>query len=345
MDRPSLQLVRWVALRSLAIGLLVSASPALAQPGVRLRYDVDTVAGCPDEAALRALVASRIGGVPYVDDGLWQVHVLVRVADAGLEAQVSLVGPDGEARGQHTLVSEGDCVALISSVALTLSLVHDVVREEAASEPASDPTAAAHEPLVPDAPERPPALASVDTVDRTDSRHEDGDASAPVVLPAIRWWIGGGPVLGYGLLPSASLGLRAVVALGGESMYMRVGFRADLPRPINTGAPVLRLGWLVSTLAVCGRWRAVDACALGRVAVAYVPPGVRTTAPRPRSVNGGAGVELGFRVWGRGRAQLQAHVGVAVPFARTRILVDDVTLFRERPVDVTAGLGVLWGQP
>lgn len=329
--------------------MLVAASPALAQPSVRLRYDVDTVAGCPDEAALRALVASRIGGVPYADDGLWQVHVLVRDADAGLEAQVSLLGPDGSVRGQHTLASDGDCVALISSVALTLSLVHDVVREETAgevaSEPASDPSAAAHEPVVPDAPERPPALSRVDPVELTDSGREYDEAPAPVVLPAIRWWLGVGPVLGYGLLPSASLGLRAVAALGGESMYLRAGFRADWPRPINTGAPVLRLGWLMSTLAVCGRWRAVNACALGRVAVAYVPPRAGTTGPRPRSVNGGAGAELGFRVWGRGRAQLQAHVGVAVPFARTRIFVDDVLLFRERPVDITAGLGVLWGQP
>ncbi|MBK7778650.1 MAG: hypothetical protein IPI43_31805 [Sandaracinaceae bacterium] len=131
-------------------------------------------------------------------------------------------------------------------------------------------------------------------------------ATAPAIspspaLPALRWWLGLGPVVATAL-PSASFGLRAVAAVGGETIVVRIGLRADLPHALNEGTPVLRLGWVLASLGVCGRYRALTACGLARLSVAYVPPAGEPRTTFPRSVGGGLGAELGVRLWGTGAA-------------------------------------------
>jgi hypothetical protein len=343
MARPSLRLAVLALAHLLLQPSLAAAQPVTPVPdGVRLVYAAEGVSGCPDEAELRSLVASRIGGVPYVAEGAWEVRVTVRATGGGLEAQVSLLGPDGQERGTHALASEGDCTALMTSVALTLSLVHDTVREESAGRDAG-----AHgleSSTVGETSESTETSHALTTSERSSTTA--GTAVSPsTALPALRWWLGLGPVVGYGLLPSASFGLRAVAAVGGETLVVRIGLRADLPRALNEGTPVLRLGWVLASLGVCGRYRALTACGLARLSVAYVPPAGDPRTTFPRSVGGGLGAELGVRLWGTGRSMLQAHAGFSVPLQRMRVSVEGTPLFRENPLDVTVGLAILWGQP
>ncbi|MBK6812809.1 MAG: VCBS repeat-containing protein [Sandaracinaceae bacterium] len=90
MARPSLRLAVLALTHLLLQPSLAAAQPATPVPdGVRLVYAAEGVPGCPDEAELRSLVASRIGGVPYVADGAWEVRVTVRATGYALEAQVS----------------------------------------------------------------------------------------------------------------------------------------------------------------------------------------------------------------------------------------------------------------
>lgn len=328
-------MVRHLRLAALAIAsVAASASWAQAQPSVRLTYDVADLDACPEEAELRALVASRIGGVPYSEDGAWEVRVMVRAVSTGLEATVRLVDPDGLDRGQHSLMSDGDCRALISSVALTLSLVHEVVRDDAAQR-SGDTTTPVAQPVV---------------ETESGSHAEPYAAEAPAAplpppQPGSHWWLGLGPVMGYGLQPGVSVGLRAVGGVGGGHALARLGLRVDLPRPLNEGTPTIRLGWMITSLAVCGRYRALLACGVGRIALAYVPATGTPRVQATRSIGGGVGAELGLRLWEHPRAMLQVHAGFSVPLVRTRVTVDGELLFRERPLDMTVGVALLWGRP
>lgn len=328
-NRPRLPIAASVAL------LLMSVSTAVrAQPSVRLVYDVGQEAGCPSESDLRALVAARLGEQPYTQEGAWAVHVRVRREGLTLEADVELLGPDGTVRGRRAVASEGDCATLISSVALTLSLVHEVVRED--ERPTEQTTQGTDVPSPPT--EAVPSL--------EDQGSESAVATVGTAeIPPLRWWLGGGPAVVWGLVPGATVGWRLGTGLGGPRGELRVSFRADHPRAVAHAEHTHRLGWVLASLAGCGRWGALRACASARVNVAYVPRrSLGSSGARP-SVGGAFGVELGSRLWGRARSELRGYISVALPVSRLRVSVDGVEVFRQRPVDVSTGVELLWGRP
>lgn len=319
----------------------MAATTARAQPSARIEYETPAALACPDVAELGALVASRVGAQPYTDDGTWLVRVHIVEGQGLLVARVELVGPDGVSRGERVVESTGDCSALLSSVALTLSLVHDVMEEEERQLHESDQGAAvlAPESTEPTEPEQAtqstePALPNQDAV-----------PPEPVAAPAVGVWGGGGLLLGWGLLPGASVGLRTVLGVGGARGELRLSVRADLPRPVATGAVSYQLGWVLGAVAGCARWGVGTLCVKTRVALAYVPRSGDDGEGHRRSVGAAVGAELGLRLWRRGNVDIQGYVDLAVPVRRTTVTVQDTSVFRQRPVDAGVGVEVLWGRP
>jgi hypothetical protein len=103
---------------------------------VALRYEAP--AGCPDEPALRQLVAARLGVDPFLSEAPSVVTVKVSPG-APLQAEVALESPNAPIR-RKTLTGR-DCSELMQSVAVTVALVVDPVlkRVEPEPEPAPPP--------------------------------------------------------------------------------------------------------------------------------------------------------------------------------------------------------------
>src|SRR4051794_31671548 len=101
---------------------------------VALRYEAP--ANCPDEAALRQLVAARLGVDPFLPEAPSIVSVKV-LSGALLQAEVALESPNAPTR-RKTLTGK-DCTELMQSVAVTVALVVDPVLKRAEPEPEPAP--------------------------------------------------------------------------------------------------------------------------------------------------------------------------------------------------------------
>jgi hypothetical protein len=89
---------------------------------VALKYEAPPQ--CPDEPALRQLVAARLGVDPFLPEAPSVVTVKV-ASGAPLQAEVALESPNAPVR-RKTLTGK-DCTELMQSVAVTVALVVDPV--------------------------------------------------------------------------------------------------------------------------------------------------------------------------------------------------------------------------
>jgi hypothetical protein len=92
--------------------------------GVALRYEAPAELRCPDESALRQLVAARLGVDPFLPEAA--SLVTVKVSSGGpVQAEVALESPGAPIR--RKTLSGADCTELMQSVAVTVALVVDPV--------------------------------------------------------------------------------------------------------------------------------------------------------------------------------------------------------------------------
>ena len=122
---------------------LAVAASARASPSTRLVYtrSADAMA-CPDEASLRAAVATRFGYDPFFPWAKGAVVVQVWREHGRLNARVQLVDEQGIDRGTRQITSDRDgCASLFDATALAISIALD-----AADPVASPPVAPAPAP-------------------------------------------------------------------------------------------------------------------------------------------------------------------------------------------------------
>lgn len=122
---------------------------------VSLRYEAPPDLRCPDETALRQLVAARLGSDPFLPEAASVVTVKVQ-AGAPVQAEVALESPGAPTR--RKTLSGGDCTELMQSVAVTVALVVDPVIKRAEPVAVPEPVIIAPAPPPP-APVAPPAEA------------------------------------------------------------------------------------------------------------------------------------------------------------------------------------------
>src|SRR5258706_1963618 len=225
-----------------------------ARPSARVEYVVDAFgAQCPDESAMRAAVAVRLGYDPFVSSpGL---IISARVIRVGSELRGELQIRDGEAHllGSRELVSkQEDCDELAQSMAFAMAIAID---------PALDtrprPVAAAS-----------PASASAGisgSAPAPDERNEVEAASAPIGSGApgsnapARGRLGLGADAAAGPLPAFAWGLVGHGALRWPRVSLEFDAEGYLPRSVEassagsgSSAPTRVTSWLLlGTVAAC----------------------------------------------------------------------------------------------
>ncbi len=299
---------------ALALGL---ASPAVSASRRTARLEHSRSAGaeaCPDEQALRAAVAARLGYDPFTPDASMLIAVAVDSSADGLRATVRLVTEAGRTAERSIVSRSTDCRELAESTALAIALAIDPQMSlRARREPAT-----AQAPIPPPAPPPPEA-----------------PASAP-----LRLRLEADLLLALGAAPDLSFGGALRGALRFTSIAVTLEARADVPAstPFERG----RVGSSLLALAAggCYCWRYVHACALvsgGAVRAfgeGFPEASVRWQpylAAGPRAL---VQVPLG------GPLYLQAHADVLFPFLRSALLIGTIEAWRMPPVSGALGVGL-----
>jgi len=163
---------------------------------------------CMSDAELEQAVESRLGRRVFTGGSDADAVVEAELGRSGeaWTAKLVLRGRDGRGLGTRELSTEAEhCSSLDDSLALTLVLMLDVPREEL-PEPEPAPTAA---PAAPAAPRRPPPTTPVRLPKDTPARR------APWA-----WQVGAFGVLGLGVLPGVSPGIRLGGGVQPPALFM-----------------------------------------------------------------------------------------------------------------------------
>lgn len=273
---------------AVVLAVFGASATARAQSDVRasLRYDVPADRACPDERGFRDIVAGRLGRDPFVAEADTRVQIRVAATDGGLEGRMRATDARGASLGERSIGSTS-CVEIATSIALALAIVLDPLGQLSIAEPhASAPEPAAIEP-----------------------------GPGPYVEI--------GAASGLGLVPGVALGVR--VSLGARWHHLSIGLEAEASMAIDAyvGGTALDVFVARAGPVVCVHFDVLLACVGGELgalrARAPALAASRSSLTPAASLDVRAGVQLELGV---GLA-VRATLALDVPFARTRLYVDD----------------------
>ncbi|XYH94516.1 hypothetical protein ACMHYB_42790 [Sorangium sp. So ce1128] len=296
---------------SLAVSLVLAAPPALGQAppgGARLSYTRGPGAeGCPEEQALRDVVAGQLGGTdPFVGGGGRRVDVVVVRKGRRFLGEIALYDSDGRRLGGQELASTA-CGALVEDVGTALAIVLRPVRP--AREPA--PSHSAPSPPGPSGP-APPEVASPPASEAPPRAPAPAPAPpCPPTAPARpverrglslawpRFQVGVGALIVEGIAPAPGVGVSGFVGARWEGFSLSLEGSMHLPVAAEPYRGRLFGGsWLGGSVVPCGHSAWFFGCGL-------------VTAGRVRYmglVNFDGGAELPY-------AGLGLRGGVEIPFS------------------------------
>ncbi len=194
------------------LGFTLGTRVAVASPSARLAYARGAGSEiCPDEAALRAAIAKRVGYDPFFPWATQTVIVQIENRGRGFVARVQVLDANGVVHGERTLPPQAECTEAVAAAALSVSL--------ALSE--SSPTAEAGAAAAPEAqsgadetPE-PPVVVQAAALERGPAAAAEPDTARRAVARGQRLlgivWLGAGasvgasPALGFALAFGAGL--------------------------------------------------------------------------------------------------------------------------------------------
>lgn len=273
-------------------GQLVVATAA-ATPTARLVYARGAGAeGCPDEDAIAALVAARLGYSPFRPIADNTLSAEVRRAPIGFSADVKLVDSRGILRGaRHLTTASDDCSDLASAMALSMSIALDplsLTRPPPSASPDLGPLplSPSEEGLLPPPSSLPPRSDAPPSVQPPEA------AASPATLH-----VGLGPVVSFGASPAPAVGVSAFVGGRWRAWSLDLGGRGDLPasRPTDQGGAA-RTSLVAAFVAPCAHVGPGFGCAVGWLG-SLSASAVSVTAPRSTSgVFAAAGPRLGAGV-------------------------------------------------
>jgi hypothetical protein len=245
----------WAARSATWAALLATAIPttASARPSARLVYSRAAGAeSCPDERALRAAVAERVGYDPFF---AWvkQAVVASMAPDGkrGFVAHIRLVDEHGIEAGTRELHADGACADLLDTAALAIAIAIDpqsLTPRPLAEKPAPRPPPPPPPPAAGPKEEAPPEPRPAPT-------------GSPVTFDVIA-----GAVVSAGVAPAMAVGARLGAEARWRDVSMGLDGRIDGPAsaPAQGGGRVAsRL--IVATLAPCAHAGPLFACALVQV--------------------------------------------------------------------------------
>lgn len=250
------------------VGRSAHATPELF---VDLRYEIDPgLQGCPSMAEFRSIVGEQLGYDPYRPDATLRVEIRAQVVDRGLEGAVDWNDSAEERVGERRFTSRSrDCHELLATMGFVVAVQIQLLATDgtAASRPAPQPSSAeAAAPSASRGTEVTPAV-----VRPAPSAQSVDGSSADIPAPASRLnpWsaiVGVGPSVGLGLGPDPIAQGRVFVAVQYAMVSFELGAEASLPSTTrqNDGSG-FRHNLILGTVAACGHYRPISACALGKL--------------------------------------------------------------------------------
>jgi hypothetical protein len=287
---------------------------------VSLRYEPAPDLACPDEAALRRLIAARVGHDPFVDDGEALVTVRLKAGPPVL-GEVLLESPRGAAPRRKSL-SGTDCASLLNSVAITVALTVDPLLRPAPAPSLPPPVVDAAE-----APVQAPAPGPYE---------KQAPAAPPSTMSAS---LSVGASVNLGLAPLAQPTLRLEGRLHGS--LWSVGLEGRFAWPV-TGALTegsLTTSAVLAAVVPCLTWKWLSGCA-DVSAGALRLEGLELSAARAATVfHASVGLRAVVAVPLGERLRLGVMAEGQVPLTRASALVGTTRVWTVSPVG--GGLG-LW---
>lgn len=306
------------------LSLYVKSTAAAPTPHVeiQLRYERDRGAdSCPNEGVLRAGVAERLGYDPFVSkEGLDTILVRVHPVRAGLEGTIEQVDGSGLRRARPMAIAStsNDCVELSSVLAVAIAVAVDPFHMTRAAP-------------------RTPTPITPSTVHVSHPR----ESPAPPLLTQERrirheWMIGLGPSVSTGILPSLSLGARAMAGIAWKMFEVDVEGRFDAPVKLQQSGGSVEASLVLATVAPCFRYRFALACAHASLGALR---GTGLGFDRTREENTfyvSAGGRLGVEASLAERVALRISGEGQIPLRPTRLEVDGTPVWSTPAFGVSA---------
>jgi hypothetical protein len=324
---------------------LLAAIDASGGVSSRLIYSrPEGATSCPDENAVRAAVAQRLGYDPFVAYANTTVVAEVFLRGTRFGGRAYLVDGSGQRRGTRELEPEtNDCEQLVAALTLAISIALDPMTAVGLPPRALD-TRETREST----PESPPnqVLTPIPAIPSVAAPVDDGRPLASTNADA-RAWRGhalAGALVSSGWVPATAPGIYAgfrVVeppawSLGVEG---QASLSADQPTPTGSGR-VSAWSWSVA-LVPCRRFSFLAVCALAS-AGELVAHGEGLSLTQTQTAAYGA---LGGRVaaaWTFAeRWELELHGDLAAPFARTHFAVNGSDIWQAPALMSAIGGGVV----
>jgi hypothetical protein len=339
--------MRWAWLSALMLAGALTLLPRVSLAGVptRLVYSrSQSATDCPDEAALAAAVAARLGYEPF---SIWgDQTILATVARQGTEliGHAELINHDGIAQGSRKVrVAGAGCDELILALALAISITLDPLHVDAApgataeptpekaeaAEPTKDTAAMADEPIsaAPAPILRPPAAPKPRRVDRG---------------PLLTWHISAAALGAFEVTPQLSFGGR--LGIGARRGRWSVGLEGWTTFPTeqesDDGGEV-RVSLTSAAITPCfALVPEVSLCALGSLG-SMLAEGRGVEEPRTDRVLYATAGGRGLVVLPLGSTfDFVAHADLAAVLNRPRFQLDRQDVWQPGPVVALFGLGV-----
>jgi hypothetical protein len=325
------------SVRALKRGGLVCALIVLVAPPVAARETANLVYErgvgadtCPDEAALRVSVATRLGYDPFVAGSAREVRASIRRRRAEFVATVAIRGADGAVLARAPITSTStDCTEIATSLALAISIAVDPLSFT------RPPPTDAPQTIAPSPTPREPAAPPV---------REPAPSAPPPERGGLSARVGIGGFASVGQVPAPSFGPVIFAGVRSRSSPFALGIEGRWDVPASTEGP--RGGevvgtLLVATLAPCVEGRRLYGCALGSIGPFFGRGTGVDNEARDTSLYAAVGARVGVDVELHERLSLRAQIDGLVPLVRTVLRIAGADAWASPVVTGAAGLGLV----
>lgn len=330
----------WLWASAVAASALFVSAPCHARVPTRLVYARTPAASdCPDESALAAAVAARLGYDPFSPWGDQTILATVTRHGGALVAHAELIDHDGIAQGSRE-VRNPACNELILALALAISITLDPLHVEssAASEPEPPvaPTTLTDAPTSNDTP--PVAVVAPPLAARPDpGRRRDHSSTGE----SVTWHVGAAAIGALDAAPHLAFGGR--VAVSARRGRWALGVEGWSTLPSAQAAPAggeARVKLMSAALTPCFQVvGGFSLCGLGSLG-AMQAEGRGVDAPRSHNVlHAAAGGRGLFALTLSPTFQLVANLDLAASLNRPRFQLDDAEVWRPGPLIALLGIG------
>jgi len=327
----------WLWASAVAASTLLASAPGLARVPTRLVYARTPAASdCPDESALAAAVAARLGYEPFSPWGDQTILATVTRNGGALVGHAELIDHDGIAQGSRE-VRNPECSELILALALAISITLDPLHVAAPAEP-EPPVAPPPPDDVAISPDASPPVVAPPAVARQDR--------APVRKLAaqgerVTWHVGAAAVGAIEVAPHLALGGR--LGLAARRGRWSLGLEGWLTLPsTQAGADggEVQVTLMSAALAPCFRLvGGFSLCALGSLG-SLRAEGRNVDAPRSDNVLHATAGGRGLLALPIGSTfELLANVDLAATLNRPRFQLDNNDVWRPGPLVALLGIG------